>query len=329
MKQLVKPLRPQLCRHGVGGVVKVIDCQDHHPLTRLLLAADRRYVGLAQFARDWVFLEKQLESRSVPEMAREFFEYLALDLNTNQFPVELSEPDRPLILLGLNHESIIEPIVLVSLLNRNDLKFLGMKVFQYLGPRIAAYILPVLPRKVAVDYCGEKKPAFSDRLDLIYQLYVLENRTVDEIKELNRWSICQAAEHLCGGGALIIFPNGGRPIDRPWYRGIGEILDLLPPEVLSSMPIFPISIVGPSRKQLFQKVRQAVFSRRCSTSIQVNLFDPIYIAPEAASFSPEQILDLLKAKTEARRMMAKDGPGLVPTANYPRRASRSQVFSSP
>jgi hypothetical protein len=159
-------------------------------------------------------------------------------------------------------------------------------------------------------------------------LYVLENRTVDEIKELNRQSINQAAEQLCGGGALIIFPNGGRPIHHPWYRGIGEILSLLPPEVLSSMPIFPISIVGPSRKQLFQKVRQAVFSQRCSTSIQVNLFDPIYFAPDAASFSQEQILGLLKAKTEARRMMAKVGLGLVPDSNCLRQASRRQEFTS-
>jgi len=329
MNHPIERLQPKLSQHGIEGLIDTIDGSNHRLLTRLILAADKRFVGLAQFARDWVNIEKQLDSRSVPEMAREYSDYLALELQINQVPAQFSLPGRPAILLGLNHEAYIEPVVLVSLLHRNDMRILGMKIFQYLGPRIAEYILPVLPKKVAVDYHGNKKPTLFNLLEPIYRLYLLENRTVAEIGHLNQLSIQHAADHLSAGGVLITFPGGGQHLHRPWYRGTGEILSLLPPEVLSSTPIYPISTTGLSKKLFLQKARQAAFVKQRPASVQINVYDPIYIPTEIVDYSPEQLVDYLKAKSMARLMPAKDGQVPVTTGGDLQPTDKGEVIPFP
>jgi len=329
MNHPIERLQPKLIQCGIEGLIDTIDDPNHRLLTRLILAADKRFIGLTQFARDWVDLEKQLESRSVPEMAREFIDYLALKLQINQFPAQFSRPGRPAILLGLNHEAYLEPVVLVSLLHRNDMRIMGMKVFQYLGPRLAEYILPVLSKKVAVDYYGDKKSALYKLLNPVYRLYLLESRSVEESRHLNRKSIQQAADHLSAGGVLITFPGGGQHIHRPWYRGTGEILSLLPPEILCSTPIYPIVTTGLSKKLFLQKAHQAVSVTKRPASVQVNVYDPIYIPPEIVDYSPEQLLEYLKAKSMARSMPVKDGQGSVTTGGDLQPADKGDVIPFP
>jgi hypothetical protein len=298
MKQLFKKLQPYLYQDGMAGLVYYFELPNHQLLTRILLFIDKKFIGALQFARDWVHFESQVENISLPDVARSIYDYLGLEIHRGDLPAEFSQSGQPALLLGLNHEAVIEPIILISLLNRDDVKLPGMKVFQYLGPNISEYILPLLPKKVANDYCGNTKPTTSNKLDPFYQLYCLEDKSTEEIFRLNQSSVHQAAGHIVDGGALIIFPNGGRPINSPWYQGVGQILTLLPQETIPSLPIFPISLGGVTRKMIYRKIHKAAFNRQEDTPVFLKVYEPIFLPKWTASASPERLLDHLKQETE-------------------------------
>ena len=300
MKQFLEDIHPHLSQNGVLGFVNYFDRPDIHWYTRLLLAIDKRFIGLLQFAQDWVNFEAMVEHNSVPEVARNVYDYLALDLRCSELPREFSQTSQPAILLGLNHEAVVEPIIVLSLLDRNDLKFPGMKLFQYLGPNVSELILPLLPGKVATDYSGSLKPTLANKLDPIYRLYCIENKSAEEIFRQNQNSLQQAADHVSAGGAVLIFPNGGRSIDSSWYPGIAQIISRLSPDVIASTPIFPISLTGLARKQVYWKIHQAAFRQQSESSLSVNVYDPIYLPSWATALPPDELLNYLRKETDAR-----------------------------
>jgi hypothetical protein len=300
LKKLLRKLHTHLNQNGMVGFINYFEQSNHQLLTRILLIIDKEFIGALQFAKDWVHFESQIEKKSVPVVAKSIFDYLGLEIPQDELPDEFSQPGQPAILLGLNHEAVVEPIILISLLNRDDIKFPGMKVFQYLGPNISEYILPLLPKKVAIDYSGNTKPSISNKLDPFYQLYCLEDKSIEEIGRLNQSSLHQAAGHLAEGGALIIFPNGGRSINCPWYQGIGQIISRLPPEVITSVPIFPISLSGLTRKMIYRKIHKAAFNQQKVTPICLKIYEPIYMPRWAVSASPKRLLDYLRKEAEMR-----------------------------
>ena len=301
MKQHLASLRSRIRQSGLQGLIDLIDEPDHGLLTRFLLAVDKKFIGFAQFARYFASLENQVDERTFSDLAEELLDYLALELNYNHTFEELSTPGQPAIIMGLNHESIVEPVFLASLLDRNDIAFFGMAVTQFIGPQVAKFILPVMPRRSAVDYQPDKKRSLSDRLNWVYWVYGLDKRTLEEVEQLNKQSIEGAAAHIDRGGILMIFPGGGVDIRRPWYRGLGEILSLVSPEILHATAVVPVSTTGLSRKTLYKKVHQSSFDRRQPYTVQGTVFDPIYIPPSKAGLTPEQLLDYLKEETLSRR----------------------------
>jgi len=305
MHRMLRAIHPHLNRKGVAGLVEFLDSTDFGFFTKFMLAFDRRFIGVTQLARDWVGIESRLAEVSVPFVARDFSDYLGMDLFINRLPPAFSQEHQPAILMGINHESIIEPVFLVSVLDRPDVRFLGMKVFQYLGPYVKELILPVLPSRIATDYQGDLRTRMGTALKPIYQVYKLDKRSSKEIKELNQQSISQAIEHIRSGGILELYPTGGRSIEKGWYPGIGRILSELPADVLSSTAIFPVKTVGLTRNFVYRSMRRAAFGRQQRHAVYMNIFDTIYIPADLAGADPGLILHYLQTET-AKRLKASD-----------------------
>lgn len=293
-------LHPYLQRDGVAGLVKYLDSPSRSLATRLLLAIDDKFVGAVQFARDFAAFESRIKNEPLPHVAREVYDYLGMDLKLDNLPDVFSQENQSVILMGINHEAIIEPIFLVSLLDRLDIRFLGMKVFQYLGPSVADYIFPVLPKKIATDYRGSSRVTINNRLDPVYQLYTMENRTLKEISQLNQQSIENSTEHVANGGALMMYPCGGRPIDSAWYSGLGKILSGLDPEKLATTPVYPIRMTGLSRRFVYRKINRAAFGRQRKDSVYMNILAPIFVPSELSGSRAEIVLDYVAGETESR-----------------------------
>ena len=301
MRPIVKRLYPAFSENGVQGLLDYVEGSKLRLLTRLMLEVDARVIGIAQLARDLAAFEQQLNGKNVPEVAEDILDYLAIDLEANEKPAAFLQPECPVILMGINHESIIEPVILTALLERGDLILVGMKVFQYLGKRIAHYVLPVLPRRVAVDYPGEVQRSLSFQLNFTYQLYLMENKTTAEIEAMNKESLCKAAEQLCGGKALTLFPKGGHHGSHRWYQGIGELLSHIAPDLRSTIPIVPIATAGLTRNQVYWQAREAARGKARRQLMSVTQFDPIYLPGETADYDAAQLVTLLQRETEARQ----------------------------
>ena len=233
-------------------------------------------------------------------MCSDFFAYLGLSVHSNKVPAVFGKPGEPAILLGINHEAIVEPLIIASLLNRPDVRFVGMKVFQYLGKNISDLIYPVLPKKVAIDYQGGCMQTLKSRLDIVLEMYRMESLTIAQIERLNDTSLKSAAVHVEYGGLLIIFPNGGRSIDRSWYPGVGKLIKRLQQPLTTTIPIYPIRTSGICRNQLGQCVRNAAAGNPKQTLAKAMILDPIHLPPGISIESPQEITDYLRSKTVTR-----------------------------
>lgn len=327
MRQFLKKLHPHLTQDGIAGFVAYFDQPDHQFLTRVLMAIDRKFIGVLQFARDWAGFEALIDHTILPHVARVIFNYLGTTLYINRLPAEFSTPGKPAILMGINHEAIIEPILLVSLLDRADIRFLGMKVFQYLGPRVAAHILPVLPGKIATDYQGSTRASISNKLDPIYQLYRMENLSTIDIKALNEQSIDMATQHLASGGILMLYPCGGHSIEKEWFSGLGRILEKLPADILTSTPIFPVMTSGLTRKSVYLSVHHAAFRQKQPHSVRQNILDTIYIPSHLIHSKGREILSFIQYETMQRLAMITEQPSLVEMKRFP--IDRTLAFPPP
>ncbi len=326
MRQFLKKLHPHLTRDGIAGFVTYFDQLDHQFLTRVLMAIDRKFIGALQFARDWAGFEALIDHTILPHVARIVYDYLGTTLYINRLPAEFSTPGKPAILMGINHEAIIEPILLVSLLDRADIRFLGMKVFQYLGPRVAARILPVLPGKIAMDYQGSSRASISNKLDPVYQLYRMENLSAVEVKILNQQSIDMATQHVASGGILMLYPCGGHSIEKEWYSGLGRILKGLPADILTSTPIFPVMTTGLTRKSVYRSIHNAAFRHKQPHSVQQNILDTIFIPSYLVHGEAREIVSFIQDETMRRVARITEQPSLVQMRRFP--LDRTLAFPS-
>ena len=307
MRYFAERLHPYLSQQGIQGLTDYCHKTNHNLLFKLLLSIDERCFGYAKFASDWVAFESRLQDETIAQVCSDFFTYMGLKVLTNRVPEAFRKPTNPAILLGINHDAVIEPLIIASLLKRQDIRFVGMKVFQYLGKHISDLIFPVLPKKVAINYQGHNGRTLKSRLDIVLELYRMESLTLAEIERLNCTSLKGAAEHIENGGLLIIFPNGGRSIEHAWYPGVGKMTKHLPETLTAKVPIFPIRTSGICRKQLKKCVRLAAQGNPQHTSVRTRIFDPIHLPPETASMSPDEIVNYLRARTESRISTVSDG----------------------
>lgn len=140
------------------------------------------------------------------------------------------------IFVGVNHDSFIEPLLLLSLLKGDAVRIFIISMYRYIGHNFAYYTLPVLPKKYAL----QNQPAGGVKIPPLRHpmkyFYFAENYSLKKIESLNHHSLISGARYL-KKGSVVIFPGGGDPSLHPWYRGIGNLIKLVSPE------LFPLKIV--------------------------------------------------------------------------------------
>jgi len=138
------------------------------------------------------------------------------------FPAQGEDQIRthPIVVFG-KHGSILTPFLVATSLSRLDLKMLGASYVAKLGPNIARTMYPVdLPI-----------PTFrrAARRGILLRigawLTAKLDTPVDKMvaRERNRTSLIRAAEHVLGGGALLIAPDARNPKEK-WRSGIGILV---------------------------------------------------------------------------------------------------------
>ena len=125
-----------------------------------------------------------------------------------------------------NHPSLATPFLLGAAVPRPDLHFVSTgyvcKLIPAFGDRSYPVEMPLDRITIELRRGGTKRVLAHGLMSL---LHAVPNR--ETLKTLNRRSLSQAAEHVRGGGALVICPDGGGRKPGHWYKGIAQIAQAL------------------------------------------------------------------------------------------------------
>ncbi|MFH0875345.1 MAG: hypothetical protein V1859_05380 [archaeon] len=213
---------------------------------------DNRFFGIYNFIKHAYSIENNiLPNKGITLSADDFLEKTNICYSADKI-LTTKIKNKPILVVGLSHDRIIEFVLLFSYLKREDIFLVGVKTFQLLGKNTSKYILPVLNKKYSNDSKTIMKKTGID------DLYLLENMSKKQIGIMNKKSLQMAADKINKGNAVIIFPTGVNHEKDPWRPGIIEILTKLN----CNAYVLPVGFRGPNREEIFEKMFNSYKNRK-------------------------------------------------------------------
>jgi hypothetical protein len=193
------------------------------------------------------FLQALQDMTSEVALPYAFAEYLRLaklPITINGDTSGWNRTGKGVLFIG-DHRNGLEYFLLLAALGqvgRKDIKIIGkpyalsVRLTEALDMHHEGYILPVIPGTLV-----------SNRLNIfnrdIWMRLFNANKlsTQKEAKAMNATAMKNAASFLATGYAVGVFPTGGvkSATKSEWYRGVGEMIKLLPEEARERVVIIP------------------------------------------------------------------------------------------
>ena len=225
-------------------------------LIRIILFLDRKFFGASQVIEKLIDFEENIPTMGIQKAADNLLSHFFIKpiIKSNFYPNEFKEG--PVMFIGMNHNLVIEPAVISSIIPRDDIYLIGNKTFEVLGGNVSRHVLPVIQKKYAVDYKEtNNKKRYRLLTNPITTLYSSKKLTLKETAEINANTFHEAVEKLNENSAIIIFPTGRNNIDSPWRKGVGEIISRIPKEIRGNVKLIPIFITGISLKDVLKGIK--------------------------------------------------------------------------
>jgi hypothetical protein len=189
-------------------------------------------------------LQDMTSELALPYAFAEYLRLAKLPININGDTSGWKSTGKGVLFIG-DHRNGLEYFLLLAALGqegRNDIKIIGkpyalsVRLTEALDMHHEGYILPVIPRTLV-----------SDRLNIfnrdIWMRAFNANKlsTQKEANAINVAAMENAASLLANGYAVGVFPTGGvkSATKSAWYRGVGEMIKLLPEEARERVVIIP------------------------------------------------------------------------------------------
>lgn len=223
-RQAVRRVRRAYAAGGEGRLqAAYADARWQTPIIRPLLAlADRLYpmTEAIHFAGE---MDRRIRADGLWRACLDGAARLGLDCE-----IAMSESTRetlaqsPVIIYG-NHPTLLTPFLVGAAVPRADLRFFMLSYVGHLVPGLKEYILPL--ELSAPSSFLEWRRGGNRRVVAHWLTQILEKgRGPIDAKPSNRQTLGRGAQHVCGGGCVVIFPSGGGRKDRGWYAGIGHVV---------------------------------------------------------------------------------------------------------
>jgi len=253
---IIKKLYKSLDNNSWQGLLERTKKRGERMRWRWLYYLDKKFIGLGAMLKKWVMLEKKIDEVGLPAVSRELLEELGIRIEIDRPVDKWTDGKRGVIFLGLNHESIIEPILAFSIMGRRDVNLISGQTFTRLGRNFAKSVLPVMQRKYAWNF--QKKSIVA----IHGMLYRAENLSLEDVDRINRSTFDKTAEKLKNKEAVILFTMGGHKMDGKWGRGIEEMIRRIEPEKRKEIDMVPLYFSGLRRLKLFWRMRRAAMGKK-------------------------------------------------------------------
>jgi hypothetical protein len=189
-------------------------------------------------------LQNMTSELALPYAFAEYLRLANLPITINGDTSEWNRTGKGVLFIG-DHRNGLEYFLLLAAIGqegRKDIKIIGkpyalsVRLTEALDRHHEGYILPVIPRTLV-----------SNRLNIfnrdIWMRLFNANKlsTQKEAKAINATAMKNAASFLANGYAVAVFPTGGvkSATKSAWYRGVGEMIKLLPEEARERVVIIP------------------------------------------------------------------------------------------
>lgn len=233
---------------------------------------DQKCIGVLNSMKYFSALEKNLPNEGLQSIAQSYLNRIRIRyLLEKDLPQFTFENNRPVLFVGMNHEAIIEPLIMAAILKRQDWQLVGFKAFQVMGDHLAKFILPVLTKRHAVDYKNNLKKSIQDFFNPLSRLYQAEKLTIQEIEKMNKNSIAAASQNLVKGKAVIVFPGGAGKTNFSWKGGIGEIISQIPPSHAEKINVLPVHFTGISKINFFKNMCLSFVKKMPERTVKVTV----------------------------------------------------------
>jgi hypothetical protein len=189
-------------------------------------------------------LQDKTTEVAIPYAFAEYLTLAKLPITINGDTSGWKRAGQGALLIG-DHRNGLEYFFLLAALGqegRKDIKIIGkpyalsVRLTEALDMHHEGYILPVIPRTLV----SNRLKIFNR--DIGMRLLNAKNlSTQDEAKAMNATAMKNAASLLAKGYAIGVFPTGGvnSATTSEWFRGVGEIITLLPEEARESVVMVP------------------------------------------------------------------------------------------
>lgn len=193
------------------------------------------------------FLQALQDMTSEVALPYAFAEYLRLarlPITINGDTSGWNRPGKGVLFIG-DHRNGLEYFLLLAALGqagRKDIKIIAkpyafsVHLTEALDMRHEGYILPVIPGTLVSDRLNIFNRDIGMR---VFNANTLSTRK--EAKAINATAMQNGASFLANGYAVGVFPTGGvnSATKSAWFRGVGEMIKLLPEEARERVVIIP------------------------------------------------------------------------------------------
>lgn len=197
------------------------------------------------YQEDIETFNRKTRSEGVKAASQFMMDALGVEVKDNSCQKWKISNSEPVILVGLNHETIVEPFAITSLIGREKMKFIAnYGLTNWVDRKI---LIPVIARRYAIDRpmtlkrIGERwadifRPLNRKIREKKFTLAVIEKNNTEAFKE--------AENELNKNGMVMIYPTGGGDRNKPWARGIGELISGLINNKKSGAQLVVVEVKG-------------------------------------------------------------------------------------
>ena len=203
-------------------------------------------------------LQSLPETGNVRELCQAIATGFNIELTANQTPEWSKQQSTQAVLIYGPHSFNVEPYLLFSLIEREDVYAVAIESARQLLPAsVKDRILSVTPTFMAKD--APRRSGAAGVMQRVRRSLFTNNteRTVSEIREANQQALQRAAQLLKEGHVVVIFPcaSGDIKTDR-WYAGIGTILQsVLADEAAQDAMLQPFILTQIPFRRLLREMR--------------------------------------------------------------------------